>query len=199
MVLRTIDGIIREGNKMKHALVIGGTGMLANVSLWLINEGYHVSVIGRNSKRMNKLISLSKDETFITPILVDYNHDYELREQLDISVKKNGQIDIVIAWIHTIGKNVLKNVITEDFSGLNHPWRLLHVLGSDSNLVDVKGHVTMETNCLYRQVQLGFVIEGETSRWLTNEEISNGVIESIKKDKLVNLVGVLEPAIKRPR
>jgi hypothetical protein len=183
---------------MKHALVIGGTGMLANVSLWLVNEGYHVSVIGRNSKRMNKLISLSKDESFITPILVDYNHDYELREQLDISIKENGQFDIVIAWIHTIGKNVLKNVISQDFSGSNHPWKLLHVLGSGSNLEDVKMQVTMEANCLYRQVQLGFVIEGETSRWLTDEEISNGVIESIKKDKLVNLVGVLEPARMRP-
>lgn len=31
---------------MKHALVIGGSGMLAKVSLWLAENGYTVSVIG---------------------------------------------------------------------------------------------------------------------------------------------------------
>ena len=33
---------------MKHVLVVGGSGMLADVSLWLNNQGYHVSVIARN-------------------------------------------------------------------------------------------------------------------------------------------------------
>ncbi len=34
-----------------HALVIGGTGMLADVSLWLVREGYYVSVIARRYAR----------------------------------------------------------------------------------------------------------------------------------------------------
>ena len=182
---------------MNHALVIGGTGMLAKVSLWLVNEGYHVSVIGRNTHKMKELIGLSKDEFLITPILVDYRMDEELREQLKLSVKKNGQFDIVVAWVHSIGKNVL-NEISQGFSGTDYPWRLFHVLGSQSNLETVKKQVIKDKNCLYSQVQLGFIIEGQTSRWLTNEEISNGVIKSIKEDKLVNLIGVLEPAIMRP-
>lgn len=33
---------------MKHALVVGGTGMLADVSIWLVNQGYQVSIIARN-------------------------------------------------------------------------------------------------------------------------------------------------------
>ena len=45
---------------MKHALVIGGTGMLSKVPLWLAANGYHVSVIGRNQEKMHRL--LSKDE-----------------------------------------------------------------------------------------------------------------------------------------
>ncbi len=34
---------------MAHALVIGGTGMLADTTLWLVKNGYDVSVIGRNA------------------------------------------------------------------------------------------------------------------------------------------------------
>ena len=40
---------------MAHALVIGGTGMLADTSCWLVNDGYHVSVIGRSVHRMEDL------------------------------------------------------------------------------------------------------------------------------------------------
>ncbi|MFG6117687.1 hypothetical protein [Thalassobacillus sp. B23F22_16] len=30
---------------MKHGLVVGGTGMLAETTLWLADQGYHVSVV----------------------------------------------------------------------------------------------------------------------------------------------------------
>jgi hypothetical protein len=33
---------------MRHALVIGGSGMLAGASLWLARQGREVTVIGRN-------------------------------------------------------------------------------------------------------------------------------------------------------
>ena len=40
-----------------YALVIGGTGMLTDVSLWLVREGYHISIVARNRERMERLIS----------------------------------------------------------------------------------------------------------------------------------------------
>ncbi|MEK8198286.1 hypothetical protein [Lysinibacillus sp. FSL M8-0134] len=48
---------------MTHALVIGGTGMLANTSLWLVNNGYHVSVIGRNANRMERLLNKANNSS----------------------------------------------------------------------------------------------------------------------------------------
>ncbi|NRD79776.1 short-chain dehydrogenase [Bacillus sp. BRMEA1] len=182
---------------MKHALVIGGTGMLSDVSLWLVNKGYHVSVIGRDHNRMDRLIRNSKNESLITPILVDYKLDIELKEQLRSSIKKNGQFEIVVAWIHSGGENVL-DILAKETSSNNAPWKLFHVLGSRANLDQVEKNVPLNENCQYHQIQLGFVIEGEGSRWLTNEEISNGVIESIKKDRPRHLIGVLEPASMRP-
>jgi hypothetical protein len=180
-----------------HALVIGGTGMLSKVSLWLVKEGYNVSVIGRNSERMNQLINTSAKGASITPLLVDYSYEIELSEQLKMAIKKNGPIDLVVAWIHSVGKNAL-NVISQEISSYSHTWRLFHVLGSGSNLKEIKNKVNVPNNCFYRQVQLGFIIENGYSRWLTHEEICNGIIESISKDRLVTIVGMLEPWEKRP-
>ncbi|KMK75619.1 short-chain dehydrogenase [Alkalihalobacillus pseudalcaliphilus] len=180
-----------------HALVIGGTGMLSNVSLWLANEGFKVSVIGRNPDRMKKLINTSEQQGHITPLLVDYKNEIELEEQLRIVIKENGSIDLVIAWIHSVGKNVL-NVVSQELLIDNHTWRLFQVLGSSSNLKEIKIKANVADNCHYRQVQLGFITKNNHSRWLTHEEISNGVIEAISNDKLVNIVGTIEPWEKRP-
>ena len=57
---------------MAHALVIGGTGMLADTSLWLVNKGYHVSIIGRSAHRMEDLRNRTTKTSLLTSILVDY-------------------------------------------------------------------------------------------------------------------------------
>ncbi|WP_416149971.1 short-chain dehydrogenase [Salipaludibacillus sp. HK11] len=171
--------------------------MLSKVSLWLVNEGYHVSVIGRTPEHMKQLISASKESVRITPLLVDYIKESELREQLKMTIEKNGPVDLVVAWIHSVGKNVLA-VISQELSSDNLPWKLFHVLGSSSNLKDIKNKVTVPSNCLYRQVQLGFIIEKDNSRWLTHEEICYGVIEAISNERFVTIVGTLFPWGKRP-
>ena len=42
------------------------------------------------------------------------------------------------------------------------------------------------------------LIEDETSRWLTNTEISNGVIDGIMNEKDYFIVGKIEPWERRP-
>jgi len=90
------------------------------------------------------------------------------------------------------------NLITKEVSNQNSEWDLFHVLGSSANLEKLKGKVSVPTNCLYYQVQLGFVIEDVLSRWLTHQEISNGVIETIQKRKQIHIIGAIEPWEKRP-
>jgi NAD(P)-dependent dehydrogenase (short-subunit alcohol dehydrogenase family) len=182
---------------LKHALVVGGTGMLSYVTLWLIDNGYHVSVIARNPTHMKKLIDKAKNETKVTPILVDYTNGKDLRENLNQTIKFNGNINIVIAWIHTVAEDALE-IISQEVSNRNNEWALFHVLGSSSNLKEIKRKLSIPGNCLYHQVQLGFVFEGNHSRWLTNKEISNGIIEAIKRKKRILVVGTIEPWEKRP-
>lgn len=182
---------------MKHALVIGGTGMLADVSLWLVEKGYHVSVIARNSDRMQKLMKRAQAKECFTPLVLDYTNENMLKEKLKDTIKQNGNIDLVVAWIHSYAKDALSLITNVVSEGKNY-WELFHVLGSSSNLEEIKRKAPIPSQCVYYQVQLGFIIEGEHSRWLTHQEISEGVIEAIKKKKKVHIVGQLEPWEKRP-
>ncbi|MEA0553016.1 short-chain dehydrogenase [Lysinibacillus irui] len=183
---------------MTHALVIGGTGMLANTSLWLVNNGYHVSVIGRNADRMERLLNKANNSSMITPLLVDYRDESLLLKKIRETMQQNGPIELVIAWIHSYADSTLERIASEISQWQGGSWKLFHVLGSRANLTEVKGQIDKLDALQYHQVQLGFKIEDSHSRWLTNEEISQGVIDSIQHDRLLHTVGTMEPWEKRP-
>ena len=173
---------------MKHALVVGGTGMLSGVSLWLLKQGYHVSIIARNSERMRDLTEQTDLEDHLTPLLLDYSDYDELQNKVHATISRNGDIDIVVAWIHSTAKNAIK-IITKEVSISKSEWKLFHVLGSNADLYKIKREVAVPTGCSYYQVQLGYIIDGTHSRWLTNKEISDGVIEAIKKRNKILIIG----------
>ncbi|MBS4196606.1 short-chain dehydrogenase [Lederbergia citri] len=181
---------------MKHALVVGGTGMLADVSLFL-SDGYNVSVVARNEARMDELIKRVNRSAAITPALVNYRDEDSFRAQIQQLIKKNGPFDIVVVWIHSGAEHVLP-IIAEENKLYEQPWRLFHILGSSTNLQEVINQVNVPNSCLYRQVQLGFIIEYNRSRWLTHQEISAGVIKAITQDRPVHMIGTVEPWDKRP-
>lgn len=177
---------------MTHALVVGGTGMLRNVSLWLAKEGYHVSVIGRSETKLSRLIEQAP--TNITALQVDYHNDVELKENLIHTIQKNGPIQLVVSWIHRTAPRALDIIKAE----ITEPWRLVQVTGSSSNLNELKEKVKPSESCYYQQVQLGFVMEENHSRWLTHEEIADGVRNAIHTKKEVSVVGTVTPWEKRP-
>lgn len=179
---------------MKHALVIGGTGMLAKASVWLSENGFHVSVIGRNPEKMQRL--LDQNPAQLTPVLVDYTDTSELAEQLRSTQHKNGPIQLAVAWVHSTGLRAipcLLQVLPDD-----QPVEFFHVNGSSSDLHAVKAKTAMPSHVLYHQIQLGFKVENGVSRWLTNDEISDGVIKSLLERKPKSVIGTVEPGDKRP-
>lgn len=181
---------------MKHALVIGGTGMLSKVSLWLAANGYRVSVIGRNQEKMQLLLSKDERPSRITPVLVDYTNNEELAKQLRQIQKLNGNIDLVVAWVHSTGENVIP-CLTNCMSDAEH-WKLFHVNGSSAKLDSIKKNMTLPKNVQYHQIQLGFILENGNSRWLLHDEISNGVIHAITEGEIKKIIGTIEPWEKRP-
>jgi hypothetical protein len=168
--------------------------MLSEVSFWLVGEGYHVSVVGRNAERMQRLTARSEH---ISPVLVDYKDEVRLATELERTVENHGAVELVVAWIHSDAPRALGHVVSA-VGEQNGEWSLFHVLGSSADLGEVKVSVHVPANCSYHQVQLGFVLEGECSRWLRNDEIAGGVIEAISAGREVSLVGVLEPWGMRP-
>ena len=181
---------------MKHALVIGGTGMLSKVSLWLAANGYHVSVIGRNQEKMQRLLSTDACASNMTPVLVDYTNNKELSKQLRQIQKLNGNIDLVVAWVHATGENVipcLTNCISD-----SEQWKLFHVNGSSAKLDNIIKNMSVPENVEYHQIQLGFILENGNSRWLLHDEISNGVIQAITEGEIKTIIGTIEPWEKRP-
>lgn len=181
---------------MKHALVIGGTGMLSKVSTWLAANGYHVSVIGRNQQKMQRLLSVEKCPSRMTPVLVDYTNNEELAKQLRQIQKLNGNIDLVVAWVHATGENVIP-CLTKCISDAEQ-WKLFHVNGSSAKLDNIKKKMHVPKNVGYHQIQLGFILENGNSRWLLHDEISNGVIQAITEGEIKKIIGTIEPWDKRP-
>jgi len=179
-----------------HALVIGGTGMLADVSLWLVRKGYHVSVIARRYARMKHLIDRAGQMASVTPLLVDYREQEALCSLISQTITRNGTFDLIIAWVHTDGRLALPTVIEKN-SGHPGLWRLFHVLGSRADPAEAKSKLRLPATCLYRQVQLGFIMGEHDSRWLTHQEISGGVIDAIRRDAPFHLVGTLDRSEKK--
>ncbi|MBY0597902.1 short-chain dehydrogenase [Bacillus bingmayongensis] len=178
-----------------HALIIGGTGMLKKVSVWLCNQGVHVSIIGRNRNRLEDVKQACHYPRSVTCISLDYHDSKALQEAIRESIKQNGPITLVVAWIHTTAKKALQ-VIWEEIELHSKAYRLFHVLGSSASRLERQN--IGSSLCNYHRILLGFVLQGEYSRWLTHEEIAKGVIAGIQNKKSEWIVGTLEPWELRP-
>ncbi|TCI35702.1 MULTISPECIES: short-chain dehydrogenase [unclassified Exiguobacterium] len=171
---------------MKHALVIGGSGMLRETVLWLADVGYHVSVIGRDEAKMGQLIPRRPDR--LSAIYVDYHDSVQMADSVRQAIAERGAIDLVVAWIHSDAPDALPCVLRE----VRHDAQLFHVLGSRAHLEDVKSRLVLPDKLRYHQVQLGHITEHGARRWLTHEEIAGGVIMAIQENKLCHIVGVVD-------
>lgn len=181
---------------MSHALIIGGTGMLTKATEYLSENYDTVSVICRNGKR------ISSNLKNINPLILDYSDYKLLSKSLHTSVEKFGDIDLVVSWIHSTAP-LAPFIIAEKLNSYNASFRFFDILGSAyaspaNNTIERENKLRENKNLLYRKIILGFKIENNTSRWLTNDEISGGVIEAIKEDKEEIIIGTVLPWDKRP-
>jgi NAD(P)-dependent dehydrogenase (short-subunit alcohol dehydrogenase family) len=181
---------------MAHALVVGGTGMLRGVSERLASRGDSVSVVARTERA---LFALADDAAGasgrIYPVAVDYRDSARLRQVLSEAVDQRGPITLAVCWIHTDAAEAPR-VIAEVVGRTPPDCRYFDLAGS----ARVRRAAELICNpfgayphLLYRLIMLGFVIEQNTSRWLTHDEISRGVIRAIDADAPRSVIGVVEP------
>jgi hypothetical protein len=186
-----------------HALVVGGTGMLRGVSLALAARGHTVSVVARTSRRLRALAeSAGELSGRLHPLALDYHEDARLRAALAAAVDAHGPLALAVCWIHSSAQRALFTV-AEVPGGTNAPCRLFRLRGSalsDPSAPDPApaSRLARFPSLRVREVILGFVIENGASRWLTDEEISRGVLEAIEADRIRTIVGTVHPWSMRP-
>jgi hypothetical protein len=181
-------------------LVVGGSGMLAGLCLRLAGEGRKVCVIARNRDRLQSLVEKVPPGD-ILPVAVDYRDAGALERALDRLIGDgHGQPTQAIAWIHD---EVAPDAPLQIADRVEIFW---HVLGSavadpsePDLLADWRGRIGRHRPALdYRQIVLGFVVEAQRSRWLTDTEICNGVYDAIRNGQSANIVGTIAPWSRRP-
>jgi NAD(P)-dependent dehydrogenase (short-subunit alcohol dehydrogenase family) len=166
---------------IRRALVIGGTGMLAGCAAALVADGWHVVLPSRRYSP----IAVEFDDT-------DGNGDGAARKALWVEASweepallagkaqraLGGKADLLVAWVHSrVRPSVLRAVAPLLADGAP----VVEVHGSSSaNPVGgcpdpvLAGHPT-------QQVVLGFVRYGGRIRWLTHQEVSDGVLDAVRR------------------
>lgn len=187
---------------MPHILIVGGTGMLSGVTDYFTQHGCTVSVIARNSSGLNKLIESKSEHGFINPIKADYSDYNSLEEKLRSAIDNYGEINTAVCWIHSTAPDA-PYIIADVLNEQNNNCKFFHVLGCEEKdpekqTPDIKYSFERFVNLIYKKIILGFVLEDETSRWLTNTEISNGVTDAIIREKDSFIVGKTEPWNQHP-
>lgn len=114
-----------------HALIVGGTGMLKEVSVWLCNQGFYVSIIGRDKDKLEGIKNTCDTPENVTCIPLDYHDSETLKQSIKDTMKQNGPITLVVAWIHTTAKKALQ-VICEEIESHSKSYSLFHILGSSA-------------------------------------------------------------------
>ncbi len=170
-----------------HVLVVGGTGMLSGLVEALAGDGGRLSLLSRHASRLPDGIDC------------DYHDEAAFGRALETAVGRHGPVGLAIAWFHTL-KIAAPRLLAQRVSG-----RMFQVLGSATadpahpHRLATAGSVAEGLpDCQLRQVVLGFRVVGGASRWLTNAEISGGVLEAVRADRLLTVVGQVEPWSARP-
>jgi len=173
-----------------RVLIVGGSGMLAGLARALCERAERVSILARNEKRIRAVADA------VEPIVCDYNDGVALAEALSLIEAP----DLVVAWIHGRAPQS-RRAFAECLSAEG---RFVQVLGSalgDPAHPERLAEMAKAADGLpidYQAVVLGFVVENGQSRWLSNDEISAGVLSAIDSEKAVSIVGTVEPWSAKP-
>jgi NAD(P)-dependent dehydrogenase (short-subunit alcohol dehydrogenase family) len=179
-----------QPRRIAHALVVGGSGMLAGLCRSLVACSDKVSVMARNERRIRAIAP------GIEAVVCDYNDGAALADALGVLDPP----DLVVAWIHgraPSARHALAQTVRAE-------GRFVQVLGSahgdpshPERLAEM-AHAADGLPVDYQAVVLGFVVENGRSRWLGNEEISAGVFRAIVSGAPLAIVGTVEPWSARP-
>jgi hypothetical protein len=176
----------------RRALVLGGTGMLAGVAAALLDDDWYVVLPSRRRPSTPITNGHTRGAHWIKA-------DWGLPTVLTEAAREalGGPADLLVAWVHReVRAGVLRAVAP--------------LLKTDAPVVEVHGSASANpvggcpdpvlTGHPTQQVVLGYVRHAGRTRWLTHQEISDGVLDAVKralagKPPHVHQVGEFRPSI----
>jgi hypothetical protein len=183
---------------MAHVLVVGGTGILEKVSLFLASHDNVVTVMARSQEDFERLQAQAQGLSGkINPIVVDYQEEESLANRITESIQAYGPVTLAVNWVQ---EQVLKmvDVIASILNATSPVCRYFQILPGQE-LASVKSRKYFESTfrnlerVLYRIIVLGFKREKGHTMKLSNEEISDGVIKALRDDAKNVMIGTVDP------
>lgn len=183
---------------MNHALVIGGTGMLKEAVLRLAGQFDCVSVIARGSFRLNGLWEEGESLGLkINPLQLDYRDDDHLKSTIEDTIKQVSPISMAVSWVKHSARNASK-IVAGCLNNQDVQVSYFDLLGSlkykelNSDEEEREDIFRNLERIDYHQVILGTIEAEEGNRWLTNDEICNGVLKAINSGEHHYTIGSSE-------
>ncbi|MBK8981571.1 MAG: hypothetical protein IPM38_04440 [Ignavibacteria bacterium] len=187
---------------MSHILITGGTGMLSGAVIKFLSKYETVSVIARHQSSFKKISAASDFPHRLNPLILNYSDTDILTEKINSAVISKGPVKTVVSWIHSyaeksniiIGEILNSQEISSDY---------FHILGSayydpENISSDIGAAFSNFRYVNYKKIILGFKIENGNSRWLTDEEISEGVAEAVNTGADEFKIGITQPWERKP-
>jgi hypothetical protein len=172
----------------EKSLLVGTTGMLLTASQWVAERSQRCFVVSRHASDSSALTRLDSVRT----LDLDWSRKDSFRTGL-MEVNAVDRIDLAVLWVHQSGIEQLRWLIDR----LSHsPCLVVRVLGSQASSEISAMHSQGEKHAVFGaariiNVVLGWKQEENGRRWLTWEEISDGVITAITEgeSRIIGQVG----------
>ena len=187
--------------RYRHVLVIGGTGMLAVASRTLAGQCDVLTSVARTERSLRALDeAISRSGCTHHTLALDWSSPDAFLAALTAHIKEVGAPSLVVAWLHhdRLGPEIARCV-----GASGAPCAFCQVRGSAAARPaahgdDLATDERIPENVTYRQVILGFRLVDGGSRWLTHDEISDGVLAAIADPQPVQVIGTVTPWERRP-
>jgi NAD(P)-dependent dehydrogenase (short-subunit alcohol dehydrogenase family) len=160
---------------MKRALVVGGTGMLSGVVAELVRDGWHVVVPSRRYAPIPADLPHAGERQALW-VEADWAEPEPLAERARKAL--GGPADLLVGWVHDAYRVDVLDAVAP-------------LLANDAVVVEVRGAAAAQPSSGEPEpslpahetqlVVLGFVRDGESTRWLTHSEISDGVLDAVRR------------------
>jgi hypothetical protein len=183
---------------MAHVLVVGGTGALEKVSLFLASHDNVVSVVARTQEDFERLqVEARGLSGKINPIVMDYQNVDGISIRIKESIAQFGPVTLAVNWVHMQMLKVV-DVIAAILNATSPFCRYFQILpgkelAASNERKTLKDSFRNLERVLYRIIVLGFKKEKGATLQLSNDEISEGVIKALRDDSKDIMLGTVDP------